>query len=259
METCEIVCIKGGFLGGKSYFVAKAAGSKGIYEAARSSKLFVAVDVFRMSKGGASEPVPVTNIPKEKEKAEAALNEIMQNLSSDGWQLDGKSGSEWWEYKYQRQSSQARTSTPSMGSSPSQTLWRELGIKSLDAVEEKNYQDAITYATQAIQLNATEGKLFSTRGYAYAKLNKLVEALDDFNRAIELDPNDAPSYLQRGNLYIEAELFDMALKEFNRSIQLDPNVPAPYLRRSVCYVKLNQLEKAKADLAHAKALWEGEN
>ena len=102
MEICEIVCVKGGFLGGKSYFVANAAGDKGIYTAARSTKLFVAVDVFRMSKGGASETVPVTNIPKDKVKAEAALNEIMQKLSSDGWQLNGKSGSDWWEYQYKR-------------------------------------------------------------------------------------------------------------------------------------------------------------
>ena len=38
----------------------------------------------------------------KRKKARAALNEIMTQLASDGWQLDGKSGEGWWEYKYHR-------------------------------------------------------------------------------------------------------------------------------------------------------------
>jgi hypothetical protein len=102
MEICEIVCVKGGFLGSKSYFVANAAGDKGIYIAARSTKLFDSQDVFRMSHGGRSESIPVTSYKKYKDKAEAALNEIMQTLSTQGWQLSGKYSDGWWEYKYQR-------------------------------------------------------------------------------------------------------------------------------------------------------------
>src|SRR2546425_693116 len=37
-EYCEIVCKETGFLGSKSYFAAQAVGSKGRYEAARSTK-----------------------------------------------------------------------------------------------------------------------------------------------------------------------------------------------------------------------------
>ena len=59
-------------------------------------------DVFRMSHGGRSESTPVTSYKKYKDKAEAALNEIMQTLSSQGWQLNGKYSDGWWEYKYQR-------------------------------------------------------------------------------------------------------------------------------------------------------------
>jgi hypothetical protein len=102
LEICEIVCKATGFLGFKSYFVARAAGSRGIYEAARSTVPFEAQNVFRVSKGGASEDVPCDGSAKQVQKARAALNEIMTQLASNGWRLDGKSGEGWWEYKYRR-------------------------------------------------------------------------------------------------------------------------------------------------------------
>jgi hypothetical protein len=93
-EYCEIVSIVGGLMGGKSYFAAQAVGSKGRYEAARSTKHFqavptehgIALDTYTM--GG-------------KRLTEAALDEVMSALSADGWELTGEKG-EWWEYKYRR-------------------------------------------------------------------------------------------------------------------------------------------------------------
>ena len=97
MEICEIICVKAGFLGARSYFMARAAGAKGVYEAGRSTMSFRAYDAFRVPKGGALEPVPY-----DDGRPNVALNEIMSSLSASGWQLDGKSGPGWWEYKYRR-------------------------------------------------------------------------------------------------------------------------------------------------------------
>jgi hypothetical protein len=94
-EYCEIVCIKSGFLGGKSYFAAQASSSKGRYEAARSTKPF---DSIETSFGGY---VPETQAWGAEKKAQAALNEVMSNLSTDGWELTGEKN-RWWEYKYRR-------------------------------------------------------------------------------------------------------------------------------------------------------------
>jgi hypothetical protein len=97
LEICEIVCVKAGFLGGRSYFVARAAGSKGVYEAARSTTPFRAYDAFRVPKGGALEPIPF-----DDGRPDRALDELMTSLPAAGWQLDGKSGPGSWEYKYRR-------------------------------------------------------------------------------------------------------------------------------------------------------------
>jgi hypothetical protein len=89
-EYCEIVCKEAGFLGFKSYFVAQAVGSKGRYEAARSTKTLRTVS-------GAPDTYSIGSKPL----AEAALDEIMAKLSADGWELTGEKG-KWWEYKYRR-------------------------------------------------------------------------------------------------------------------------------------------------------------
>jgi len=104
LEICEIVCVKAGFLGARSYFVARAAGGKGMYEAARSKTPFKAHDAFRVQKGGALEAIPSEDAALlfGVSPPGVALDEIMTSLSSAGWQLDGKSGPGWWEYKYRR-------------------------------------------------------------------------------------------------------------------------------------------------------------
>lgn len=93
-EYCEIVCISRGFLRGKSYFAAQAVGSKGRYEAARSTKPFDATEATYGVE-------PETYAWGTEKKAKAALDEIMSQLSADGWELTGEKGS-WWKYKYRR-------------------------------------------------------------------------------------------------------------------------------------------------------------
>jgi hypothetical protein len=72
---------------------------KGIYDTARSTTTFGAVDTFS---GTSTIQVPDTSSRKSEAKAQAALNELMTKLSSDGWQQVGKNA-RWWEYKYRRQ------------------------------------------------------------------------------------------------------------------------------------------------------------
>lgn len=93
-EYCEIVCKEAGFLGSKSYFAAQAVGSKGRYEAARSTKTIRTVPAY--------EGVTLdTHSWGSEKKAKEALDEIMAMLTTDGWELTGEKG-EWWEYKYRR-------------------------------------------------------------------------------------------------------------------------------------------------------------
>ena len=93
-EYCEIVCKVGGFSGLKSYFMAQATGSHGVYIAARSTKTFYGID----DTGG---DYPDTQAWGGEKKAKAALDEMISLLSADGWALTGDKGS-WCQYKYRR-------------------------------------------------------------------------------------------------------------------------------------------------------------
>ena len=42
----------------------------------------------------------------------------------------------------------------------------------------------------AIQINPKEGSAYSSRGFAYNKLLRYEEAINDFSEAIQLYPND---------------------------------------------------------------------
>lgn len=103
VETCEIQCALDGFLGGKSYFVAKASGIRGLYITATSSTQFVATEMFRGTELGV--------VPKEDEKSSQALSEIMSLLATQGWKQTGK-GRGWWEYRYQRVAHTSQTPAP---------------------------------------------------------------------------------------------------------------------------------------------------
>lgn len=101
IETCEIICKSGGFLGMKSSFVARAIGANGRFIAAKSSKTFRS-NVGGTDGSGNEWHRPDTYSWGSKPLAEAAFDEIVSMLSQDGWQPD-TTGREWWQCKFKRQ------------------------------------------------------------------------------------------------------------------------------------------------------------
>lgn len=102
-EYCEISYKTAGgllgVLGTRGCFIANAVGSRGMYIAAQSTTTFDSTYLGHES----SEPVPLDFLGNpHRERAKAALNEVVTQLSSDGWQPAGK-GEEWWRYKFRRQ------------------------------------------------------------------------------------------------------------------------------------------------------------
>jgi tetratricopeptide (TPR) repeat protein len=241
-EYCEIVCIRSGFLGGKSYFVAQAAGNKGRYEAARSTKPF---DSIETSYGGAE---PETYAWGTEKKAKAALDEIMSSLSADGWELTGEK-KRWWEYKYRCRENHSVPGDTSTISSPSRVETKMQWLKkSLNAIEQKHYHEAISASGNVIQLDPNDAKAYYIRGFAYFRVAQLEKAVADFDRAIELDPKDARSYIERGFAYTLLRKYEKALPDYDRGIQLDPKDARAYFLRGLVYFEiLEDYQKALAD------------
>ncbi|MEH1797715.1 MAG: tetratricopeptide repeat protein [Nostoc sp.] len=156
----------------------------------------------------------------------------------------------------------------------------------------KRYQEALQDLNRAIQLDPNDQWALAHRGVIYCFMQRYPESLQDLNCAIQLDPNNQWALAHRGVIYRCMQRYNEALQDFNRAIELDGNFqwkPATGFRgfiyqqmqryheapqdldraivlnrhyqddwyfyeRALTYLVLNQLDKARADLALAMKL-----
>jgi tetratricopeptide (TPR) repeat protein len=71
---------------------------------------------------------------------------------------------------------------------------------------------------------------------------------------LEIAPGDAKVFRERGIFaYRSGDLYG-AISEFDRAIQIDPKFSAAYVDRGIVLYRLQQFERAFADIAHAKRI-----
>lgn len=68
--------------------------------------------------------------------------------------------------------------------------------------EKGEYEDAITFYSNAVKLNNEFWQAYYLRGNTYGVLNDYSNALSDLNKALELNPNYGDGYFVRGATYI---------------------------------------------------------
>jgi hypothetical protein len=86
-ETCEITWTASGVIFRKSYFWAKAIGSKGIYDAGKSN-------IF-LTSSGVGPDIGYKDVV-------AAHTALVNNLVGDGWGPTGDRGNAWYSLRFQR-------------------------------------------------------------------------------------------------------------------------------------------------------------
>ena len=64
----------------------------------------------------------------------------------------------------------------------------QLHAKGYEARKRSDYETAIDYYTQALQILPTHFKALFNRGFACDKIGKFDMAIQDYSRAIEIDP-----------------------------------------------------------------------
>ena len=93
-------------------------------------------------------------------------------------------------------------------------------IRGLNAQEQNEFYEAITYYNSAIKLNPLSLASYNNRGNAKAKLGNYSEALSDYNKAIELNLKDVDAYFNKACAYALMKNKPEALNWLDKALQL---------------------------------------
>ncbi|KAL8540560.1 hypothetical protein ACS0TY_001988 [Phlomoides rotata] len=90
------------------------------------------------------------------------------------------------------------------------------------AYKGKQWNKAISYYTEAINLNETNATFFCNRAAAYLELGCFRQAEEDCSKAMSLDKKNVKAYLRRGTARESLLLYREALQDFKHALVLEP-------------------------------------
>lgn len=93
--------------------------------------------------------------------------------------------------------------------------------------ESKDYKNAISSFTKAIELYPEFAWAYISRGLAYGHVGNKHKAMQDYDKAIELDTPNAYFYFARGLAYTEIN-HTLAIRDYEKAIEFDPKYAKAY-------------------------------
>ena len=131
---------------------------------------------------------------------------------------------------------------------------KDLFDEGMSAFVGTEFDKSIALLTEALEHEPEFKLALIGRGSAYLKLNRLDEALADFDRVVTIDGSYARAFHLRG--LVREKLGDdaAAVKDFNRAVALDPEYGAAYYSRGAVHAKMSNDDQALKDMQTAAQL-----
>lgn len=95
-------------------------------------------------------------------------------------------------------------------------------------LEERAYDEAIALADGILQSDEESWKAHYYRGFAYERLEKLDEALSDYDAVLQIRPWDSGFWRLRGELVLKQSDPRQALRDYMRSLFFNPRAQQTY-------------------------------
>ncbi len=107
---------------------------------------------------------------------------------------------------------------------------------------------AFEYYDNTLKINPSNPNARYARAKLLQDLNKIDEAIKEYENIISKDQNCYNCYYNLGAIYLEVKKDNKkALEKFTKAIELNPNYTEAYFARGFTYSKLKDKENAKAD------------
>ncbi|CAJ1064929.1 serine/threonine-protein phosphatase 5 [Xyrichtys novacula] len=108
--------------------------------------------------------------------------------------------------------------------------------------KEKDYENAIKYYTEALEVNPSNAIYYSNRSLAYLRTECYGYALADATKALEIDKNYIKGYYRRATSNMALGKFKAALKDYETVVRVRPNDKDARMKYQEC----NKIVKQKA-------------
>ncbi len=113
--------------------------------------------------------------------------------------------------------------------------------------DSKNYDEAISYCTEALKIVPNNIDFFILRSSIYKDKIELNAAINDISKAIVLKPDNPDYYFIRGNYYQDFTQYQNAINDFNKVIILDKDHKEAYYHRAKMYEEIANYKAAIKD------------
>ncbi|XP_053279433.1 serine/threonine-protein phosphatase 5 [Pleuronectes platessa] len=108
--------------------------------------------------------------------------------------------------------------------------------------KDKDYDNAIKYYSEALEVNPTNAVYYSNRSLAYLRTECYGYALADATKALEIDKNYIKGYYRRATSNMALGKFKAALKDYETVVKVRPNDKDAKMKFQEC----NKIVKQKA-------------
>ena len=114
----------------------------------------------------------------------------------------------------------------------------------MDAYRSRQFQPAVDYFTQAIQVNPIYAGAWLARGDAFAAMEEFQKAANDYTEAGKIKPGMYQAWYQRGVARYELGFKEEAVKDFEKTVILNPDFHSAYIKSGDTQAELKQFEGA---------------
>ena len=126
-------------------------------------------------------------------------------------------------------------------------------LRAIEAHNQGRLQEAVDIYSKIIEAVPKEQKtilavITKHRGMAYFAMNKLDQALNDFETSIQADPKSFRTYYYKGIVYAIQKKYKEAVDCYSKSLSLNEFQAHANFRRAIAYYELQEYEKAMNDL-----------